>query len=1173
MDSQILSIGKASIFNTYPDWLPVQVNPNYNHVPGPTHAVDGQPIPTNNWFSPLFWWVNDLDYDNWPDATHGTTGAVRGSAIALRPMPAMYQVSPWGLMLTYRHNPEIKCGGEGDQPPCGWPSSTQEMGCSNWTNWRSDRDPNAIFAALVISVDGLLVNKPTTPFFVNASDFGDWDATLHWDDGQRQLSLTTLAGSPMLYGRAIGGELEFQLPAADALRPITVYDSQGHGLGQAFMGAPPPGLNLAAATDGVLGLSFTTLEGDTVYYAIFAPQGTTWSFAQGTTDTSHNPGRGGYLSKLKSTNLAGQSPIAFTVAVLPEPPSGVPFPVNALRAFAQAAGFHVAKTTFTWDPWDTQSSTITAHYAFAGQTVGGAIHPSVITTLFKPHQNLLGSAAPYLLNEAGDPYTYNSPRGPLKVIQLPVDPATSTAQYSVTYPYYGYVPILPDPGLTGDDLTTLTTYLAVDSSQTTAATADFLKEDQPDAYATGTKLYYKMIQLALWLKQFEGVETIPNWRNSGQSVAKVDAIQLIVDFLKADLETFFSATRPSQLAYQWHYFNPAPGDASGFKPTSLPAGETLPLMFPCPGNSQCNPNGDPLRSDLQTGPYWTLTQQDLIDAHQTGVNPYLVMRGLDFTVNALTHTGPSVDTLLHFAWKQTSPTQTQNVVLFVFVAPTAAKADPKDLSAWKQCIWTSDTPRGSLNLHTTSSYGLGAWSALDNASTPWRIGSIPYNGTSTVAPNRLAPDIYDILVVIDCGANCQTFPTMCTIDPPPLPPDVSNPIWSGWELTLGPVHFEGKINKFIAYNPQWNTLLGNYSWYGSIENLSDHHFGWGYLIKAAALVAQLDTTLDPDTQKPWWDVETGWGGIVNLLIRDVMDWRKPGEVDPLGLSFGRCKYLNPVEGHMYANGHGNGGDGNDEESSSEAVNFANACLEWGTVTNQPEIRDLGILLRSMYAQAVPLYWFNVDGDVLPSTTADQPFPMAAQITGAGNRHDTFFSGGGPALDHGCSSRNSDVVAIETLPVTAGTLRLTLFTPQLKVAWDTVMKAGGPYCGAQVKCYLSTLLCFQALFDPATAKASLLRQADPQQPFTAWYNTSPSTGGLKQPEDHSYAAAYAFICSLGQLGGAKADCLSSPDLNPFYMPMADGSVLIYNYKSTQETYHIGGTAVTVPPWCCLRVPLS
>lgn len=872
---------------------------------------------------------------------------------------------------------------------------------------------------------------------------------------------------------------------------------------------------------------------------------------------------------LKTTNLAaGKQPVHFTVAALPLPPKGVDFPLNALKAFADAAGLHVSGTAFSWDAWDTTKSTITAHYEFPVTEQAGGLptrNPSVITTLFKPHQALLGEAdgsVAYVLGEDNKPYSYNSPRGPLKLVRLPVDTNSKTARYSITYPYYGYVPALPDLSLSSEELSALKGYLSADSRQTPAATTDFLNNQQPDAYSAGTKIYYKLMQTIFWLQQLQQVDGIPNFRGSGQFVDKQEAIKTLVSFLKTDLETFFSATRPPELAYQWHFINPDANDVGKF--TQTIAEPKLPQIFPCKENDKddttCNPLGDPLLKEQ--GTCWKLTQQDLIDAQATGKNPYLVLRGLDFTVNEFARTGPAIDTLLHFAWKQArTDLKMADIVMYVFYALASKKADPGKPEDWTQCVWINEEGQGKIKLKAHSNTGIGN-PIFNDEETPWHVRSVTYNGTSTYAPEqRMQADKYDVMLVFDCGADCENFPLLCAGGT--NPPNVSDPSWDGWEITLGPVHFGGKFYKFIAYNSVWNSLLGNVTWYGSIENLSDHHFGWGYLIKAAALIAQFDT------DKSWWDIEHGWGGIVNLMIRDVMDWRKPGKTESNELPFVRCKYLNPVEGHMYANGHGNTGDGNDEESSSEAVNFANACIEWGAVTGQNDIRDMGILLHSMYAQAVPMYWFNVDGDVLPSTTANEPFPVAAQITGAGNKHDTYFSGGDS--DAGCPSRNSDVVAIETLPVTAGTLRLTLFTHQLQVAWETVTNAGGAYC-APNKCYLSTLLSFQALFDAASAKAAFLKGAtpNPQGSFNEWYNYNPTTHGLKQPEDHSYATTYAFILSLERLGAAKAECVSSPDSNPFYMPMADGSLLIYNPTSTEREFRIRNVSVKVPPLRCLHV---
>ena len=47
-------------------------------------------------------------------------------------------------------------------------------------------------------------------------------------------------------------------------------------------------------------------------------------------------------------------------------------------------------------------------------------------------------------------------------------------------------------------------------------------------------------------------------------------------------------------------------------------------------------------------------------------------------------------------------------------------------------------------------------------------------------------------------------------------------------------------------------------------------------------------------------------------------------------------------GHSWAAGHGDFGDGNNQESSSESMNFATAAILWGEATGQTDIRDLGV---------------------------------------------------------------------------------------------------------------------------------------------------------------------------------------------------------------------------------------
>jgi len=1185
--SEITNVGAATIYKSYPDWLPIKVNPNFNKSTGPAHRVPGQAIPLNNWFSPLFWWKDDLDYDPFPQITNPKATNILGAGDPFWPMPLSNQASPWGLMITYQQEYQINCTENSTPPPCEWPNSPDPMGCAAVKQFGFFRSPNDSYNCWTISVENLLVDKSKNPFFVKPVAFGDWDAHMKWDDGQRSLTITSLAGSPMLYGEASGGELEIQLPAGDegtgdGPLGVTFYNSRGDSIGRSSDTYPaknPYSPDFSKVEDGIVGLRFIAKKAphsnksDTIYYACFAPQKTKWQFTQGFRNPSQGggEGRGGYLTKLKSTNLKSET-FHFTVALLPALADKTKFPLEALKAFKDAAGYHVSKTTFTWDTWDAAKSSITAHYTFNVKNVTSEIpsaNPSVITALFKPHQKLMGNAAPYLL-AGSQPCQFVSPRGPLKVVQLPLNQTKTSAQFDVAYPYYGYVPVLPDPELQGDELSNLLNYISADSRQTSAASADFFTESISDAYTMGTNLYYKAMQLAFGLQQFQGIKNIPNWRGKGATVDKDTAIQDITGFMKADIEDFFTAQRDSNLAFQWKYIHASGDDVYGFKKLdhlNIPP----PAVFPCdpPNSTSCNPN-DPL-NQVQTGPYWELAQADLIQAQKDKKNPYIVLRNIDFTVNKYLKTAPSINQLLHLAWQQHLPTTTNtpytNVDVYVFFAPSSKKANPNNIKEWTQCVSAKgDTTKTGLYIKNNVGIGGGPGIPGDTSHVQWRITSFNYNGLPEFHPNLISSGMNDILFVFDCGADCNNFPQTCN--------GQNGPSWAnadGWKLVFSPCHFNGKERRFISYDSTWNTMLGNIPWYGSIENMADHHFGWGYIIKAAAFVAQFGND-------PTWANQEKWGGLVNLLIRDVMDWRKP-ETEAGKFNFVRNKYLNPVEGHMYADGCGSGGIGNNEESSSEAVNFADACIEWGTATGQDDIRDLGILLRSMYNQAVPMYWFNVDGDVLPSTSADKAFPIAGQIWGAANQHDTFFSGGD--VDHGCPSRNSDIVAIQTLPLTASTLRLSTlkYNPDLNTnrkpleeAWKTVTLAGGPYCN-DGKCYLSTLFGFQSLFDSKTALSNFKKKTLAQgASLDKWYNYNPKNGGLSTPNDHSYAATYFFMNSLKKSGIAAEKQISSSENNPFYMPLADGSFLVYNYTKKDQRFTIGGKQTPlIPALRCIRVP--
>jgi len=132
---------------------------------------------------------------------------------------------------------------------------------------------------------------------------------------------------------------------------------------------------------------------------------------------------------------------------------------------------------------------------------------------------------------------------------------------------------------------------------------------------------------------------------------------------------------------------------------------------------------------------------------------------------------------------------------------------------------------------------------------------------------------------------------------------------------------EGEGTPLFYYDKTWGTLIGNKPSYGSADQLNDHHFHYGYFIRAAAEVARKD---------PAWAKK--WGPMVNLVIRDIAS-TKIG--DPM---FPPLRCFDIYAGHSWASGHAKFGDGNNQESSSESMNAWYGLMLWGEVTGRSHWR-------------------------------------------------------------------------------------------------------------------------------------------------------------------------------------------------------------------------------------------
>ena len=86
--------------------------------------------------------------------------------------------------------------------------------------------------------------------------------------------------------------------------------------------------------------------------------------------------------------------------------------------------------------------------------------------------------------------------------------------------------------------------------------------------------------------------------------------------------------------------------------------------------------------------------------------------------------------------------------------------------------------------------------------------------------------------------------------------------------------------------------------------------------------------------------------MVDLLIRDANNY------DRADTRFPYLRDFDIYAGHDWASGHGAFGAGNNQESSSEGMNFANALIQWGQATGNTAVRDAGIFIYTTQAAAI-----------------------------------------------------------------------------------------------------------------------------------------------------------------------------------------------------------------------------
>ena len=331
-------------------------------------------------------------------------------------------------------------------------------------------------------------------------------------------------------------------------------------------------------------------------------------------------------------------------------------------------------------------------------------------------------------------------------------------------------------------------------------------------------------------------------------------------------------------------------------------------------------------------------------------------------------------------------------------------------------------------------------------------------------------------------------------------------------FTAGP---EEDAPKFY-YQKNWGTLIGSKPSYGSDDQLNDHHFHYGYFIRAAAEVARHD---------PAWAKK--WTPMVELLIREIASNDRE---DPL-FPYTRC--FDFYAGHSWASGHADFGDGNNQESSSESLNAWYGLILWGEATGNSEIRDKGLFLFNTERTAVEEYWFDVSGTNFPE---NYPHVALGMVWGGKGAFATWFSG-----DIDC------IHGINWLPFTPASVYMGRHPDYVKKNFDRIVeqREGGNDFNTG---WGDLVVMFGALNDPA---------------FGAKYIDSNPECKLEGGNTHAFM--YHWCHTLDTLGRNDPSVTASHPFANVYLKDGKKTYAVYNFgKKALKVTFSDGFAIQAKP---------
>ncbi len=321
-----------------------------------------------------------------------------------------------------------------------------------------------------------------------------------------------------------------------------------------------------------------------------------------------------------------------------------------------------------------------------------------------------------------------------------------------------------------------------------------------------------------------------------------------------------------------------------------------------------------------------------------------------------------------------------------------------------------------------------------------------------------------------------------------------------------------KGENLFYYNENWGTLLGYHAAHGSAVRINDHHFHYGYFVKAAAELARAN---------PDWAQDDEWGGMVNELIRDFAADRE----DPM---YPYLRMFDPYSGHSWADGLATFDSGNNQESSSEAMHAWTNLILWAEATNDQELLDRAIYLYTTEMSAINEYFFDVYDEIHPPEYG----PEIVTINWGGKMdHATWWNSGAV-----------EKYAINWLPIHGGALYLGHHPEYVERAYQALKQTNG---SEDWNWWSNMVWSYRALTDPNDAQRQMEQRIDDYTEFDPGDETIIERGSTK-------AQTYQWITSLASLGQVNPEITANIPTYAVFNKDGESVYVAYNYDDEART---------------------